>query len=349
MGDAVHRQRVCVRRTPVCVALSAVLALVVLLLVSAAGAAAAGIGFEARPLPGSQTSVISFFKFDAKPGSDVSQTLLLINRTSKAKTLRLAACDGAAAVFGGVSYTDSDKTPHVVGSWVQLSQTTVQLPAGGSVRVPFVVRVPADVTSGVHLGGIALWEPKAATTTGSSGSSSKASTKITMITRIVLPVFVTTPGPATADLKITGVKAEARSDGMYVIVGLASDGTAPASGNGTVGLPDQGFKGDISLGAMIPQSSTRYPIKWKTDPAKGTYQAQVQIIYANGTKTANWAGTFTVGSAQTKDLANRLVKPQAPAGSSRPWLMYGLIGTLVLIVLIMGFALLRRRRPEAKS
>jgi len=28
--------------------------------------------------------------------------------------------------------------------------------------------------------------------------------------------------------------------------------------------------------------------------------------------------------------------------------MYGLIGGLVVVVLVMGFALLRRRRPEAR-
>ena len=42
---------------------------------------------------------------------------------------------------------------------------------------------------------------------------------------------------------------------------------------------------------MIPQSSTRYPVKWKTDPAEGTYQAQVQIHYDDDTKLATWSGT----------------------------------------------------------
>ncbi len=100
---------------------------------------------------------------------------------------------------------------------------------------------------------------------------------------------------------------------------------------------------------MIPQSSTRYPVKWKTDPAEGTYQAQVQIHYDDDTKLATWSGDFTVEKGDMDELADRLVPTgEQAAASSTPWLMYGLIGGLVVIVLIMGFALLRRRRPEAR-
>jgi hypothetical protein len=134
---------------------------------------------------------------------------------------------------------------------------------------------------------------------------------------------------------------------MYMLVAIASDGTAPASGQGTISIPSEGFKQPITLGDMIPQSSTGYPVKWKTDPTKGTYQAQVEIHYANNTKVATWSGNFTVGQAAMKALGNRLVV--AKTTHKRPWLMYGLIGALLLVVVIMGLALLRRRQPASSS
>src|SRR5680860_948475 len=99
----------------------------------------------------------------------------------------------------------------------------------------------------------------------SSGESSgdKATTKITMVTRMVLTVFVTTPGPAVPELTISGVKAEARPDGMYVLVAIANDGTAPTSGEGTISMPSESFQQPIALGDMVPMASTGYPIKWK--------------------------------------------------------------------------------------
>jgi len=309
------------------------------------------MGFDARPLPGSPNAELGFFKFDAEAGASVKRVVVLTNRTDKAKTISLAACDGLAAVFGGVAYSDSDKEPQAVGRWVQLSSPSVEVPPGSSVEVPFEVKVPADVTTGVHLGGIALWEPAAATTSGSGETGGdKASTKITAVTRMVLTVFVTTPGPAVPALTISGVKAEARPNGMYLIVSIASDGTAPTSGEGTISMPGEGFQQDIALGDMVPASRTGYPIKWKTDPAAGTYSAQAEIRYAGGTKVAKWSGEFTVVDANLAELKDRLVAPETAtvAASGPPWLMYGLIGGLVVVVLIMGIALLRRRpRPAS--
>lgn len=341
------------KHTAIVAALMTFAALVTaLVLLSAPLARADTMGFDARPLPGSPNAELGFFKFDADAGATVQRVLVLTNHADKAKVIRVAACDGLAAVFGGVAYSDSGKKPQAVGSWIQLSRTSVEVPPGSSVEVPFEVKAPANVTTGVHVGGLAVWEPAAATTSGSGeGGGDKANTKISMVTRMVLTVFVTTPGPAVPELTISGVKAEARPDGMYVLVAIANDGTAPTSGEGTISMPIEGFQQPIALGDMVPTSSTGYPIKWKTDPAAGTYQAEVEIRYAGGTKVAKWSGSFTVADKNLTELKDRLVAPEKPASaaSSTPWLIYGLIGGLVLVVLIMGFALLRRRRPGPAS
>ena len=338
-------RRLITRHALIAAALLACTVLACIALAWAPLARADTMGFDARPLPGSPNAELGFFKFNANAGDPVQRVLLLTNRTNKAKIIYVAACDGLAAVFGGVAYSDSDKKPEAVGSWIQLPRASVEVPPNSSVELPFEVKVPTDVTSGVHLGGIALWEPAAATTSGSGQSgSNQATTKITMVTRMVLTVFVTTPGPAVPELKISGVKAEARPDGMYVIVAIANDGTAPTSGEGTISMPSEGFQQKIALGDMIPTASTGYPIKWKTNPAAGTYQAQVEIRYAGGTKVAKWSGEFTVANATLDSLKDSLVAPQQLAGGGRPWLIYALIGGLTLVVLIMAFALLRRRR-----
>lgn len=323
--------------------------LMAFLLLAAPHARADTMGFDARPQPGSPDAQLGFFKFDADAGATVQRTLVLTNHSGKAKVVHLAPCDALAAVYGGVAYSESGKTPKQVGSWIELSRESVEVPPNASVEVPFEVAVPPDVTTGIHLGGIAVWEPAAATTSGSGKDGDKATTKITSVTRMVLTVFVTTPGPAVPNLTITGVKAEARPDGMNLLVAITSDGTDAAKGQGTISVPGDGFSQKIDLGDMVPQSTTNYPVKWKADPAEGVQQAQVEINYANGAKVATWSGDFTVSKSDTTALTDRLVPTDKQAGaSSTPWLIYGLIGGLVVIVLIMGFALLRRRRPEAR-
>jgi hypothetical protein len=305
------------------------------------------MGFDARPLPGSPSAELGFFKFDADAGASVQRVLVLTNHADKAKVIRLAACDGLAAVFGGVAYSDSGKKPQAVGSWIQLSRASVEVQPGFSVEVPFEVKVPADVSTGVHVGGVALWEPAAVTTSGSGeGGGDKATTKITMVTRMVLTVFVTTPGPAVPELTISGVKAEARPDGMYVLVAIANDGTGPTSGEGTISMPSEGFQQPIALADMVPTSSTGYPIKWKTDPAAGTYQAEVEIRYADGSKVAKWSGEFTVAGKNLAELKDRLV---GGTTGGTPWELIGwvILGVLGAVIFLLAGILLGRLQQRS--
>ncbi len=350
IGDTVSKatRRRVTRRTPIAAALvTFALLLSALALLSTPPARAGTMGFDARPLPGSPNAELGFFKFDADPGAAVRRVLVLTNRTDKAKVIRVAPCDGLAATFGGVAYSDGDKKPQAVGGWIQLSRTSVEIPAESSVEVPFAVKVPAEVTTGVHLGGISMWEPAAATTSGSGeAGGDQATTKITMVTRMVLTVLVTTPGPAVPELNISGVTAEARPDGMYLLVSIANRGTGPTKGEGDIALEDGSFTEKIDLGDMIPDSSTDYPVKWKTDPAEGSYPATVEIRYADGEKVATWSGAVTLGSVQKKALENRLV------GDPEGGLPWGLIGWIVLGVigagvLLLGGILLGRPRQRS--
>lgn len=316
-------------------------------LLMAAPADAAELGFTARPLPGSPNAQLGFFKLDAKAGATVEREVVLTNLTNKAKVIDLTPCDGAAAVYGGVAYTDNETKPAAVGSWIRLARSEVTLPPGESVRVPLVVSVPSTVTTGVHMGGISIWEPAAATTSGSAeAGGDEATTRITMVTRMVLTVMVTTPGPAVPDLTINGVKAEARPDGMHLLVGIANEGTAPTSGEGTISLAQGGYREKIALGDMVPGSSTDYPVAWKTDPAQGAYQAQVEIRYADDKKVATWSGTFTVGGAEKKQLKDRLV---VGAKSGLPWELIGwaVLGTLGAGILLLAGILLGRPRQRS--
>ncbi len=324
---------------------------IVLLGAPASGASPQGFSFQAKPGPDSSTSEKGYFRFDAEPGDSVAQELELVNTTDKDISLRVAPVDGAASAYGGTAYSDSEKKPAQVGAWIRLTQLEFAVPAGGSVIVPFSVRVPGDASSGLHVGGLAVWDPAAATTSGDGEKAGGASMSVTMVTRLVLPLVVTTPGPREPHLTVTGVKPSVRFDGIYLLVGIASDGTDEAGGEGILTLPADGFSSGMKVGDMVPASSTSYPIKWKTDPVEGTYDVEVSLRYAGGTKTATWSGPVVVASKETEALEEQRVDDRSAAvptiGAS--WLIYGVIGALVVIVLIMGVLLLKRRRPAPKA
>ena len=323
------------------------LALFVVVVLAPHAARAAGIGFTAQPLPGSPSADLGYFKFEAAPGTAVQRVLLVTNTSGKAQALRIAANDGGASVYGGVDYADVGATPAAVGTWIDVGRPTIQLAPGASAKVPFVVNVPADVTSGEHVGGLSVWEPAATTKSTTAAAANQAGTRILYVERRVLAVEVVTPGPSDPEIVISGVSTTPRPDGMYLSIAIANNGTAITTGNGALSFADGTFNDGFSLDTMIPTAKTDYPVKWKRNPAEGTYPATVEIRYADDTKVATWSGDVTVGSAEAEKLGERLVGPteSADGGVDTPWLIYGLIGGLVVIVLIMGFALLRRRRP----
>ncbi len=312
-------------------------------------ARAAGIGFTAQPLPGSLGAEFGYFKFNAAPGASVSRVLLITNTSKKAQSLRIVSNDGGASVYGGVDYADVGATSAAVGTWIAVSRSAVKLAPGASAKVPFVVSVPSDASSGEHVGGLSVWEPSATTKFTTAAAANQAGTRILYVERRVLAVEVVTPGPAVPEIVISGVMATPRPDGMYLSIAIANTGTAATTGNGSLSLSDAAFSDKFSLDTMIPTAKTDYPVKWKRNPSEGTYPATVEIRYADDTKVATWSGNVTVGSAEAKKLGERLVGPaESGGGSKTSWLMYGLMGGLVAIVLVMGFALLRRRRPEGR-
>jgi hypothetical protein len=329
--------------------LAAALLVGLLVLPAVSAAAGTGMGFAAQPLPGSPGAELGYFKFEAAPGETVRRVLQVVNTSGKAEKLRVAANDGRASVYGGVDYTDIGARPSAVGAWISVSRSTLKLAPGATAAVPFNVVVPAGATSGEHVGGLSIWEPAAATTSSGSAASSgtkQAATRIIYVQRRVLAVEVVTPGPSVPEVVISGVKATPRADGMYLSVAISNDGTAITTGEGTLSLPQGGFNDRFSLDSMIPTARTEYPVKWERQPAEGTYPATVEIRYANDTKVATWSGDVTVGSDDAKRLGERLIGPASTAAQTKtPWLMYGLIGGLVVVVLVMAIALLRRRRP----
>ncbi len=314
-------------------------------------AAAQGIGFSAGPAPGTSDAGLGFYRLAASPGAIVHRTLVVSNPTGVAKHVRLSPVDAGAAVFGGVAYSDSDAITKGAGSWVSLSTTEATLPPGGRVRVPFTVTVPTETASGVHVGGISVWEPSAATAS-TSGTGTAVSTTITTVSRMVITVAVTLPGPAEPELKIGPVSAKVRSQGMYLVMGIANSGTALTSGDGTVAVQEDGFSARFPLGTMVPGSQTDYPVKWSLDPAQGTYHVTVEVTYANGSKVARWSGPISVTASDTAALAKGVPGGGGAAGVDWVRLVYAFIAAALLIMtaaLAIGWGLGRRSARVSKD
>ena len=312
--------------------------------------AAPGSSFTVAPAPGQPSATRGYFVLSLKPGQSSTQHLLVRNDTAKAIVLELAPIDAGTTPVGGVSYVLAGQPLTKTGAWLALSASRVPLAPGAVRQVDVTVTVPGDAQPGDYVAGISAMIPikKAAS---SSSASNKASVKVNLQTRRVIAVQVSVPGAAVPKLTISGVKAVPQPGGMELAIAVSSPGGTFTSGSGSVSVASTGFTRTFALGLFVPGTSIAYPISnWQTAPKAGAYPTSVVIHYGNqGALTAAWNGDVTVASSSLKTLKNKYVAPLGTVAAKRPWLMYGLVGGLVLIVLIMGFALLRRRRPRATS
>ena len=321
--------------------LAALVAALLLLLVGAAATTAAqetDIDFLVEPAPGSQLAEGGgYFVLPTEPGSQVQQTLALRNDSSRALPLRLQAVDATTGPYGGASYGLPGDTPSEVGTWIDLDRSSLTLPPGGSELVDFRVNVPAEAESGQHLAGLAIWSP-AVEDTGEAAGEDEAGASIQVQTRRVIAVQVELPGPARAELVVSGVEPAARPDGLYFEIGIANVGTALTKGRGEIEVASEDFFEVFDIDTFVPGTEIAYPVQWARSVPEGEYDARVLVEYEGG--EATWEGTVVVGEGVSEELADRGI--DVPGGF--PILPVAVVAAALVIIAATAWWLLRRRR-----
>ena len=322
------------------------------MLVLVAGVATAqegGVDFVVEPAPGSSTAPQGgYFLITATPGGEVTQVIGLRNDSPSRLELRLAAVDAVTGQLGGASYALETETPTRTGAWITLDRTALTLEPKASAVVPFRVAVPSGADSGEHLAGISVAAPAEKGAPGAAGEG-QAGVSVDVQTRRIVAVQVNLPGPSDPELVVTGVSPAGRPDGLYLQIAIENKGRGLTKGEGTITLPDQGFERPFSIDTFVPGTSIAYPIKWADSAPDGDYRARVEIRY--GGRVARWEGTFTVGQAVQKELAERQVQAPRPQNGKGGVPVGALIGAMLaggIIAAGGATAFVRLRRPGTR-
>jgi hypothetical protein len=328
-----------------------VLLLAWVLIPLAAGVATAqegGVNFLVEPVPGSSTAPRGgYFLVTATPGGKVTQAIGVRNDSPGRLELRLAAVDAVTGQLGGASYTLDTETPSRTGAWITLDRTSLTLEPKASAVVPFRVAVPTGAESGEHLAGISVTAPTKEGGPGAAGEG-QAGASVDVQTRRIVAVQVNLPGPSDPELVITGVTPAGRPDGLYLEIGIENAGRGLTTGEGTITLPDHDFEHAFTVDTFVPGTSIAYPIKWTEAADDGNYLARVDIRY--GERVARWNGTFTVGEAVRKELAERQVETPRQRDNDGG----GLSATALAVAMLAGgvitaagaIIVIRLRRPR---
>ncbi|RKT55700.1 WxL protein peptidoglycan domain-containing protein [Saccharothrix australiensis] len=94
------------------------------------------------------------YSYAVEPGGTVRDSVAIANHGDRPITLLVYAADGFTTASGQLDLLPRGERSTGLGAWVSTARSQVEVPAKGSVEVPFTIAVPADAEPGDHSGGI---------------------------------------------------------------------------------------------------------------------------------------------------------------------------------------------------
>jgi hypothetical protein len=307
--------------------------------VAAPSASAADNGtWSVFPVQPPNSAPRTAFSFDLAAGATLKDAVTVKNQGKLPLTMNLYPADAFnAAGGGGFALRQAGEPNTGVGSWVKLAKSTVTIPAGKSVSIPFTMTVPRNASPGDHAGGIVAVNAQAEGVQESEGVT--VGIKRAVGTRIYTRIL----GPLNPSLSVTDVTVdtiekaqipfftEGKATITYTVVNTGNTRISADQALKITGLFGQTIAQPTLAKApeILPGETVTLVQQWDSVPAFN--QAHVRVEF------------------QATDVSGAEV---TAAGDATvwyvPWLF--LLGiALVIIAIVLIRRLRNRRTPEAAA
>lgn len=158
------------------------------------------VTWSVRPSPGADGAARPNFVLDAEPGQSISDELVVTNDGKVELVLGVYVSDAFNTDEGGTDLLAGDEPPRDIGAWTTPESTSITVPAGGQVVVPFTIAVPDDAAAGDHVGGIVT--SLTVTEQGTDG------TRVKVERRLGTRIYLRVDGELSPELTFTDLSAE---------------------------------------------------------------------------------------------------------------------------------------------
>jgi hypothetical protein len=172
-----------------------------------------------------------YFDLTIEAGTSSTTTALLANTGEVAHELRTYAVDAFTANGGGFAAASYGTPPNEVTSWLDFPDQVFTIDVDTGIEITFTVSVPEATEPGQYITAIAAGNSEAGEVSGTEN--------LTQITRFLVPVFITVPGPTTTEFEIGDASLSNVSDSLIISVPLRNTGDIRVRPKGTVELLDQ--------------------------------------------------------------------------------------------------------------
>lgn len=307
-------------------------------------------GFYARPAHFDPQDPITraYFREHVRPGQTVTDQVLVTNGGAGTIQLRVYPVDGLTGVTSGAVFSGSGQVLRKAGRWVTTGVRLVTLTPSSQRLVGFVVQVPENAVPGDHLAGLAFenaYRPR------SGGQFS-----ITQIIRVVVGIEIEVPGPASPQVRLSGVSLQPLSGTQIpaVIVRLGDTGRKlchpglTVSVAGTSGGPRVVHR---QLDTILPGDTIPFPLLWPRPLHAGSYTIAARATNCGPPAYLRGVARLDTTLRGTSSAPGLPLQASAEKTGGTPWLLIvgvGVGGLLLGALLVVALGR-RRRDPPGRT
>jgi hypothetical protein len=266
-------------------------------------------------------------------GTVIHRRILILNQ--EPRTTRFSVYPDAAQITGGQFVGDSGATRNELTSWISVQHATVTLAPGASVMDMITIKVPKEATRGEHYA--VIWVQQTAKTATSGGFG------VTEVSRVGVRVYLAVGrgGAPPTSFAITSMTVGHSAGGQptIVVAHVHNTGGRAVDLSGSIHLADG--PGNTSSG---PFRAQRIVTLAPGQSGNITFAPPKSLPYGSWRATVTLVSGITTATATTTIQFSRTVAAQAGLSDmQRIWLGLGGL-VLALVIVMLGYALLRRRR-----
>jgi hypothetical protein len=309
---------------------------------NAASAASVG-GFSVRPshFNPAVPSTRAYFQPSVTPGGRFSDEVTINNNAKHAIDLHVYPVDGVTSVTSGAVYTNRTDPVRGAARWVVPGTSYIHLAPGAEAHVPFTVHAPRGARAGDHLAGLAFED---AHPRHSGGRFS-----VTEVVRAVVGVEVTTPGPASPQIRLghIALKALPGTQVPSVVVHMADVGgklCKPRLAASLAGPGQPWRRVTRHLDTILPGDAIAFPLQWPRALRAGTYSATATATGCGAPQTVRANVVLNTGLRGT--AGDPGTGSQSSGGGGTPMWLVLLVGVGGIVLGSLAARRLGTRRPK---
>jgi len=275
-------------------------------------------GRPANPDP-SNTRTQSIFVKTIQPNTSVEDAVEIVNNTGNKKSVMVYATDSIVSSGGAFACAQAADEQKNVGQWIKLSQSTIDIDANGTTKVPFTITTPVNAEPGEQNGCIIIQEQK----------ESNFQSGVSLSFRTAIRVAILIPGDIKKEITPNSLSIDEKTNKIIVIPSVKNTGNVSVDADITTTIKS------VFSTIQSTQTST-YPVlrgevsEWNFEMDKPFWGGLYTVSFNVGYDTSN---NFL---GENKDVSIKTIEGQSQLIFVTPSILAFFIELIVLAGLVTG-------------